>query len=295
MLEHPAAWQPSEVGYIMSIQLPEPINKKPTGRREWSEEEEAIMAGYYMEIGIQEMCRLLPHRSRSAIRRHASDMGIACGGFPDWTEEEDEIIREYYRALNNPDLAELLPRRTVNAVRGRVERLGLNRMWSEEEDRILQDNYLKADFDELGDMLSGRTKGAIIRRASVLGCAGKAPGAGPLLTVETRAIREIASYIQHGAKQRGYKFNLTDEQVGELIVQPCHYCGLEAIDSNQRTIGNRGVFHYNGIDRVNNDKGYVTGNVVPCCLICNRAKNSWSAEEFKAWVKRAYHHMFGGE
>lgn len=48
----------------------------------------------------------------------------------------------------------------------------------------------------------------------------------------------------------------------------------------------RHAFVYNGIDRVNNAKGYVTGNVVSCCKNCNLMKKNMSADAFIAHVRR---------
>lgn len=44
-------------------------------------------------------------------------------------------------------------------------------------------------------------------------------------------------------------------------------------------------YTYNGIDRVNNDIGYIKNNCIPCCKICNRAKNSMSYDDFLNWIK----------
>lgn len=41
----------------------------------------------------------------------------------------------------------------------------------------------------------------------------------------------------------------------------------------------------NGIDRVDNDKGYVPGNVSPCCWVCNIAKGTMSLDEWAEMVK----------
>lgn len=48
------------------------------------------------------------------------------------------------------------------------------------------------------------------------------------------------------------------------------------------------MFTYNGLDRVDPSRGYATDNVVPACIVCNRAKADMSREEFHAWVGRVY-------
>ena len=86
--------------------------------------------------------------------------------------------------------------------------------------------------------------------------------------------------IRRGALSRGLAFELTHAEVLQIIKQPCHWCG----DSN----GNKLTGHdlpngrpgCNGIDRLDNAKGYIAGNVVPCCWPCNRMKGQLSETAF---------------
>jgi hypothetical protein len=41
---------------------------------------------------------------------------------------------------------------------------------------------------------------------------------------------------------------------------------------------------FNGIDRVDNSKGYILGNCVPCCSWCNRAKADGTLAKFMDWI-----------
>ncbi len=75
------------------------------------------------------------------------------------------------------------------------------------------------------------------------------------------------------AKSRKKSWNLEDEYAKELMVSPCHYCGI--IETK-----------LNGIDRVNNDIGYEPGNVVSCCSECNYSKHKRNKEQFIAHAKR---------
>lgn len=43
---------------------------------------------------------------------------------------------------------------------------------------------------------------------------------------------------------------------------------------------------YNGIDRIDNQKGYSLDNVVACCRICNNAKSDMTVHEFHSWIMR---------
>lgn len=79
--------------------------------------------------------------------------------------------------------------------------------------------------------------------------------------------------LKRGAANREYEFSLTREQVYPLIQQDCTYCGVSPIKRN-------------GLDRVDNEKGYTLDNIVPCCEDCNRAKLTRTAEEFLSWAER---------
>ena len=65
------------------------------------------------------------------------------------------------------------------------------------------------------------------------------------------------------------------------------YCG--AMDSMEAVKHKDRLLH-NGIDRVDNSKGYHPENCVPCCKTCNIAKQSMSVEEFLAWARRVIGH-----
>ena len=83
------------------------------------------------------------------------------------------------------------------------------------------------------------------------------------------------------AKDRNLDFQIDLDLFVELTSSDCYYCGdkPQAISANQN---NTGSYTYNGIDRVDNKQGYVTGNVVACCKACNYAKHVNSAEDYIA-------------
>jgi hypothetical protein len=94
--------------------------------------------------------------------------------------------------------------------------------------------------------------------------------------------RKIRQY-KRDAKMREYNFDLTDEQFTEIIEKDCHYCGKKP--------KNNGIYIYNGIDRVNNNKGYSIDNVVPCCTECNCKKGILTLQEFQNWIERVYNKL----
>lgn len=72
-------------------------------------------------------------------------------------------------------------------------------------------------------------------------------------------------------------FALSRKEFLATIRKRCWYCGAA---------GNP----FNGIDRLDNSKGYTRGNSKPCCETCNRAKLCMTQKEFLQWVKRVYLH-----
>lgn len=89
------------------------------------------------------------------------------------------------------------------------------------------------------------------------------------------------------------KCNLSFENWLNLTQKNCSYCGavpftiynifLKKKNASQQAKDN-GNFIYNGIDRIDNSKPHTIDNVVPCCQICNRAKNTLSIDEFKQYI-----------
>lgn len=97
----------------------------------------------------------------------------------------------------------------------------------------------------------------------------------------------LYSTYKRNALKRDYEFKLTKEEFYTLTKQNCYYCGC--IPSNKvKYYGkkNSPPYVYNGVDRLNNDMGYVLDNSVPCCKQCNIAKNVLSEEEFINWIKK---------
>lgn len=85
--------------------------------------------------------------------------------------------------------------------------------------------------------------------------------------------------IKRSAKERNKEWTLDDTEANRMLVFPCNYCGH--LDLKVRL---------NGIDRIDNSKGYIPGNVVPCCKFCNYAKNMISIDEFKDMCHRVVKH-----
>lgn len=77
------------------------------------------------------------------------------------------------------------------------------------------------------------------------------------------------SYYKRCAKDKNNEWTLIDAYALFLFKQPCHYCGQVNLDEK-----------LTGIDRIDNSKGYITSNVVPCCKICNMMKKDLDQQTF---------------
>ena len=77
------------------------------------------------------------------------------------------------------------------------------------------------------------------------------------------------TWYKSKAKQRGILLELTFEEFESFWQKPCGYCGafIETI----------------GLDRVDNDKGYLYENVTSCCIGCNISKGTKPLSE---WLGR---------
>lgn len=88
-----------------------------------------------------------------------------------------------------------------------------------------------------------------------------------------------------------YKKNfagISINQLQVLITSACFYCGSapKNIFRTDRHRTANEVIRYQGIDEVVHGQGHVIGNLLPCCFMCNRAKNNETLEDFCAWYNR---------
>ena len=71
--------------------------------------------------------------------------------------------------------------------------------------------------------------------------------------------------------------SMTEEVCENMICLECHYCGYLSLDK------------LNGIDRIDNTRGYIVDNCVSCCSICNRMKGSL---DYVTYINRCKHISF---
>lgn len=91
--------------------------------------------------------------------------------------------------------------------------------------------------------------------------------------------------FEYNCINRKKENELTTENILTLSLSHCHYCGNQAKESQ------------NGIDRVDNSKGYVIENVVPCCKLCNVMKLTHSQDNFLKMIEHisVYNGLIQGE
>jgi len=106
---------------------------------------------------------------------------------------------------------------------------------------------------------------------------------------EGEAARNIV-YRQYkiDAKKRNLEFNLNIDEFEKLTKGNCFFCGIEPSTTQTLNINtkNSSNYIYNGIDRINNNIGYIYSNCASCCYDCNQAKWTRSVEEFLEWAHR---------
>jgi hypothetical protein len=89
------------------------------------------------------------------------------------------------------------------------------------------------------------------------------------------------------ANAHNREFRLTKEECLVLFKTGCFYCGTKP-KQVRKGRGQQLSFIYNGIDRVDNQKGYTIENCVSCCKFCNLAKGKNSQKDFLQWIETTY-------
>jgi len=93
------------------------------------------------------------------------------------------------------------------------------------------------------------------------------------------AANNLLNVYRCNARKRKLVFSIDKPTFKALTSAQCFYCGrmpAQVINTKSRI----GIYVYNGLDRVDNTKGYTPENVVACCKRCNRAKDNMSQTDF---------------
>lgn len=80
------------------------------------------------------------------------------------------------------------------------------------------------------------------------------------------------SVLKSRAKKYNKEISLSFNEISFFYVKSCIYCG-----SNEK---NDPYKRKNGLDRLNNDKGYTKDNCISCCRNCNYMKWIYNVKDF---------------
>lgn len=125
-------------------------------------------------------------------------------------------------------------------------------------------------------------EGKRLRNGTVKSC-GQPKCSGMALPQGEGCFRTVLRTYKKHAETRGLSFRITDNHARKLFESPCYYCAAEL--SNYQPVRAKlktdmGGYSYNGIDRLDNKKGYTVKNCVPCCKACNKAKDTMTPDDF---------------
>jgi hypothetical protein len=97
------------------------------------------------------------------------------------------------------------------------------------------------------------------------------------------AENHLFKHTKATAKKRNLSFTLDFMTFISIIEKNCYYCGQEPtlfyLNDSSRCFRN-------GIDRMDNSKGYEESNCVPCCYVCNRGKSNMLMKDWLDYINR---------
>mgnify|MGYP001612440758 CR=1 FL=1 len=99
---------------------------------------------------------------------------------------------------------------------------------------------------------------------------------------------QLFSKYKRDARRRDIIFGLNRPHFFRLTSANCHYCGEEPKTIFKNHKNRKSFYIYNGIDRKDNEVGYIRGNVVSACKTCNYLKGTLTKGEFLDIVGKIY-------
>lgn len=119
------------------------------------------------------------------------------------------------------------------------------------------------------------------------GCIRRDKRLGNRIPIGIAPLNRLISNYKGNAKHKKLDFELSNKELCKLFSGLCYYCGSEpsSIMISKKCYGK---YTYNGIDRLDNSKGYVKNNCVSCCKECNYRKNKTHYKDFKRWIYKVH-------
>jgi hypothetical protein len=107
--------------------------------------------------------------------------------------------------------------------------------------------------------------------------------------------KSFSSRIKACAKQRNLEYNLTEAYLWELFVaqnKSCVYSGIKLeMPKHVRKLRDKYDGNLASLDRKDNTRGYVEGNVQWICKRLNYMKHTMSETEFLQWINAVSQHI----
>lgn len=120
-------------------------------------------------------------------------------------------------------------------------------------------------------------EGSRVKKGAIISCGCSRKTKDNLNSLQ----KTMFSDYKKSAELRKIDFDIDFDEFKNITQQNCHYCGCEPEIRTRKFTDNA-----NGVDRVNSSLGYLANNIVPCCKICNIAKNNLSYKDFISWINR---------
>ncbi len=180
-----------------------------------------------------------------------------------WSKTEIDFLVANYEELSNKEISEKI-NRTYEAVGYKLNFLKLKRSKKEPKKCSAENCDRFCNEKGGGNNLCSKHRQRLYRKSD--------KGRDILLKSSKKHRNSTSGKYYYGkweAKKRNIEFLLTFEEYSKIIENKnCYYaCGNNISDTCL------------SLDRVDNNKGYIVGNVVPCCINCNRLKNEFITGE----------------
>lgn len=204
-----------------------------------------------------------------------------------WLPHEDEVLKKFFTSPID-ELLPMLSGRTESAIKNRVNSLKLvkrsdiqRRVWTDEDFKFIEDNAdktayaLAKHFGVNGSSIACiRSRKGMHKKFTCKVCGVGISQQGKFCKEHLYVGKQMRAYSSK-SMVRGREFDLSEDETYKLLTSKCTYCGGDGY----------------GIDRIDSSKGYVAGNVTPCCSRCNVMKNDMTVSEFESHIRRIAAHM----
>lgn len=195
----------------------------------------------------------------------------ARGASKPWTPREDRVFKQYYPVQGIASVVPHLPARSLSSLRNRATKLGLavrgrglrltTRAWTTREDAFIRAHYPAEGPSAVAARLSLRTPGAVMTRANKMGVFRdpQAPTSRTPSALKRKFPREYVAWACMRGRVR------QDPRYGHLTIDPVWdnpRGGFQAFLDHvgPKPAGRPGGRDYS-LDRIDNRRGYVPGNV----------------------------------